>query len=601
MTPGQKRRAERLAQQLDNPVPIFEHHGPTENVERPKLRLVRWIQENEWIRDKHAQIVKFILKAAQKRLIALVVMVLYLRIYCEFIILKSRQLGFSTEIEGIVFALVHNIPNTEALLAAHQKDNTKKIFRITRRFYKRYPEAEEMGAKFNRECLEYPDEHGSRIDIVTAETEDSGASGTTNLGHLSEFGLFKKPEGFWQGFHPAMAKTPGALLFVESTGRPDAHDYKSLWDSSFKHDRQHPIKTYLYLMDCIAKGINPRIGIFESWTEDPEARIPLLPGEELELNDQEKALQTEFNLDLEQMKYWQQVWKTWFKGNWALALVEFPLKPDHPFQYYGGPAYDQEILSRLRASATPPVFRGEITCDTKSMFVKPILEPSEFGKLRIWEHPIIGELYVVSLDSAQGTGVGDFNEIVVAKVGRGDCKHKVVAHFRTNERHFGPGTNAAMSWFLGMYYNQGLIISERNAINQAAIEKLVEGHPGYPQTITSAPYPFLFSYTQKDRDTQEEREEYGFQSTGASVQAAIADLAESIHADLWEIDSVELIDQLMGYCEDPLKRGRNKFEQTYKDPVTGKLLDDGCDAMRVVEHGVRWVIDNDIPSLRRVE
>lgn len=585
--------------------------------EPEKLRLVKTMRETLNIRDKDAQIVSFIPNKAQRRLDSIVVICEKLEVAAIIEILKSRQKGFSTRIEGYIYTWAKKIPNTEALLAANMVKNTKKVFRITKRFHTNDPDTPETGSKFKQDALEYPENHGSRIDIVTAETEDAGASGTTNRVHNSEFGLFNKAADYWATLYPAWPARAGSMIFNESTGRHDAIAFKEMFDAAFRHDPEHPIETYKEIKRCRDLGVVAHISLFEHWLDDEEAEIPLSPHESFDtlgmdwgdkrgLDDKERELAVEFPVlrdRPEKMKWFHQQYLG-MKRNWARMMTEYPLKSEHPFLFWGGPAYNQVILNRLLEECLKktPVFRGEIDFDSDYATGKPKLERNEFGHLFVYEDPLPNYLYVIGLDCAQGTGSGDYNEIVVVRVPKANEKRKVVAHWRTNERGVGPGMAAVTAWLLAKHYgkfgNIPLMIPERQAINVAAIEKLLEGHPLFPKM--TAPYPLIFSYIQLDRDTHEPREEYGFQTTQTAKESSIENLALQINADLYEIESEMLIRQLIGFSEDPLKKGRGRWVQRFIDPETKKPNDDGESALRMANYGVDWVLDNDIPVLERI-
>ena len=93
-----------------------------------------WIEENLWLRSKQRAVVPFRLNSAQ--------LDYYLRrTYCD-IILKARQLGFTTLTCGLFFADTLLNPNTISVIVAHDADSSQRIFQIVHLFQQRLPEEE---------------------------------------------------------------------------------------------------------------------------------------------------------------------------------------------------------------------------------------------------------------------------------------------------------------------------------------------------------------------------------------------------------------------------------------------------------------------------
>jgi len=98
------------------------------------------------IRDKNAQIIPLVANPAQERLIDIVED--WKRTYPDersrptlyIIILKARQLGFSTATEAIFFHELHFAPNRLAMIVSYDDDSATTINDMSDRFYQYLPQ-----------------------------------------------------------------------------------------------------------------------------------------------------------------------------------------------------------------------------------------------------------------------------------------------------------------------------------------------------------------------------------------------------------------------------------------------------------------------------
>ena len=93
-----------------------------------------WIEQNLFIRTKERKVVPLRWNDPQ-------------RDYMENrtnrdLILKPRQLGFSTQIEALFFGDTVLTPNTTSVMLAHDMASTEVIFGIAQLFWDRLPESE---------------------------------------------------------------------------------------------------------------------------------------------------------------------------------------------------------------------------------------------------------------------------------------------------------------------------------------------------------------------------------------------------------------------------------------------------------------------------
>ena len=133
------------------------------------------------------------------------------------LILKSRQIGFSTLIQAIIFHSAIT-ETTSALTLSHNQQTTDKLRLIQERFYLNFPdniqEFHKPARKYaNNTLTTYPDTD-STLTISTAGSLNTGRGSTYTIFHGSEVAFWSNPEEIIAGALQGMSK-PNIIL--EST------------------------------------------------------------------------------------------------------------------------------------------------------------------------------------------------------------------------------------------------------------------------------------------------------------------------------------------------------------------------------------------------
>ena len=96
----------------------------------------RWYIEHLLkIRNKRQEIVLLKLNGPQERLYNQIKELQEQGIPVRMIVLKARQMGFSTVIQAIFFWSVTTARNVAALVMAHKEDASSNLFAMAKRFY----------------------------------------------------------------------------------------------------------------------------------------------------------------------------------------------------------------------------------------------------------------------------------------------------------------------------------------------------------------------------------------------------------------------------------------------------------------------------------
>ncbi|WP_330696167.1 hypothetical protein, partial [Anaerotignum sp.] len=359
----------------------------------------KYIEKFLHIRTKDGRIVPFRLNESQLRLYEVICAEEEKKKPIRIIILKSRQMGFSTLTEGIIYKKTATRKLRNALIITHKDEATSNLFNMSKLFYEKSPEwvrpmlknsnAKELifenPTKNPKDKKKYPGLK-SKIKCTTAGGKGVGRSDTLNYIHMSEV-------AFWPGdilttyagLMQAVPNTPGSMVIIESTAN-GFNAFKKMWD------------------DAVA-GRNDYVPLFFAWYEMQEYRMAY-HGEEL--TDEEKELQEAFQLDHEQI-----MWRRWCIANNCnndldMFKQEYPSTPEEAFLTTGDCVFKNkdEILLHIRGLEEQTCIRGQFTYKEKQIALdRIVLSDIQFsqdgkGEICIYKEPEKGAPYVIGGDTA---------------------------------------------------------------------------------------------------------------------------------------------------------------------------------------------------------
>ena len=359
------------------------------------------------IRTKSGAVIPFRLNAAQRKLYDVAKRQQQRGRGVRIIILKARQLGFSTLTEGLIFHACATRPNTNALIVTHREDATANLFRMSKLFYDELPEpikpmlrtsnAQELvfenPTRSAREKAERPGLR-SRLRCATAGGKGIGRSDTLQCVHLSEYAFW--PEGSdgkaatLTGILQAVPSMPGTMVVIESTAN-GYEDFKDRWDAA-------------------VAGENDFEAVFFAWFENPEYVMEPVPG--TEWTPDELEMQARCGLTDAQLQ-----WRRWCianncGGSLDMFRQEYPSNPDEAFLHSGTGVFDNEQVILRRETAPEPVKRGRFVWEEDMRYA---WEDDPLGEIRIWKEPEEGRPYVLGGDTA-GEGSDWFTAHVIDNV-----------------------------------------------------------------------------------------------------------------------------------------------------------------------------------------
>lgn len=261
------------------------------------------------IKDKGGDIVPFVLNRAQQ----------YVHDRLEeqkaktgrvrALILKSRQMGFSTYVGGRLFHRTTLNKGIQTFILTHEQDATDNLFGMVERFHANTPLRPSTGAA-NAKELNF-DILDSGYSVGTAGSKAVGRSRTLQNFHGSEVSRWPNAKGHFAGVVQAVPNLPGTEIILESTANGVGGEFHERWQKA-------------------EAGVGDYIAIFVPWFWTEEYREPVPPS--FKMTEEEALYASQYELDLEQM-VWRRA-KIDELGD-LMFKQEYPASANEAFQTTG--------------------------------------------------------------------------------------------------------------------------------------------------------------------------------------------------------------------------------------------------------------------------
>lgn len=489
------------------------------------LNCLIYLQTLLKIRDKEGRLIALILNPPQLRLYDAIKAQWQAGKPVRIIILKARQMGFSTLVVAIVFWMTATAHNVESMIVAHKDEATANLFRMVKRFLDCLPaKLRPMTKASNAKELVFdlPSRYkgtgqglGSRIRCATAGGSGVGRSYTLKCLHLSEYAFWpgNKAETF-TGLVQAVPDKPGTLIVIESTAN-GFDDFKLKWDAAVQAQRD---------------GTDGYFPIFFAWFEMPDYRKK--PRKGFVRTEEEEQLAKTYGLDDKQL-----AWRRWCiaeqcGGDVELFHQEYPCTPEEAFVSTGRCVFDKQALVLWLARARREKWeRGSfrITYNDAGKIADYRWQPEKNGPIRIRKGPIEGVPYVLGGDTA-GTGTDYFAAHVLDnRTG----EQVAVVHHQYGERAF-----AEQVYCLGLHYNKALIGLEVN-------------YSTYPEMLLEElRYPRLYVRQRYDNYLGKLVDAFGFETTGKTRHIIVDTLKDVAAQALHTITDPDTLGEMLSFVYD---------------------------------------------------
>ncbi len=414
-----------------------------------------------------AGLIPFKLNTVQKKLHAIIEKHYQETGKVRVIILKGRQFGVSTYVQGRFFRKSATTPAISTLTVTHEREATELLFKMNTTFWENLPTLQGVDFQMprtasNKKEIIFAPPLSSYLAIDTAG-ESMGRSATFHCLHASEVPYWKDAESSFLSAFQSVPDAPGTEVIIEGTANGTGnYFYKMYWEAK--------------------EGKNEFLPIFLSWAWHDEYQRPLPDGFEITLP--EFRLMEKYGLSKEQI-----AWRRWAiankcQGSEEKFMQEYPLNEEEAFLTSGRPFLGKSIVRRIQPFPKIPILRGRMGARLgEHGNVTPEFIAEESGTLTVWRFPEEGRAYDIGADVGGVSEESDFHAAYVVDHVSGET----CAEFWG---HCDPDVYAEQLALLGEWYNWGVVAVENNPgqkdYGPEVIRLLVQDH-SYPNLYHHAP------------------------------------------------------------------------------------------------------------------
>jgi hypothetical protein len=496
------------------------------------------------------------------------------------LVLKARQLGFSTYAQG---KLIHEATlneNRNALVVAHDVKTGDKLYRMGETMYGQLPEDRTIkpptrtyrrgrflhfappGADAWQRGDIFPN---STYFVDTAGEFEAGRGGTYHLAHLSEFAFWERPLEKLTALLQGVPDTPDSLLIVESTAN-GLNLFADLWKDA-------------------EEGKNDFVPFFWGWWRDPSYSLAFANEREHDLFKQElgrgaygedepdliKLLEGEgfTEREIHEKLHWRRrTIANKLAGNLDKFRQEYPSTPEEAFVTSGRQVFDHNLVRQVLAacdSTDPRVPTAENPGPTLGAF-KPsgltyvldrsgedtIQKPTgalwvpredalQSDLFRLWVPPEVDPdgRYVIGVDVSggemdEGASTPAYHAVQIID----HRTREQVAEYRS---HIDPNALAKLIYLAALHFNEAWVAVE------------ITGGWGLPvirRIYLDYHYPMVYIRRPHERTSEKTTNLLGWHTTTATKPLIEAHGAEMLRDGSHGIKSRDLALEMLSYVKD---------------------------------------------------
>lgn len=495
----------------------------------------KYIEQFIKIRNKNSEIVSLKLNKPQQRLYDEIKRQKQLGKPVRIIILKARQMGFSTLTESIIFKDTVTHFNVNSGIVAHKDDSTNNLFNMSKLMYECLPtELKPSKKASNAKELVFDKDDGtglkSKIKVMTAGGDGIGRSDTFNNLHISEYAFWgKNKKEQLIGLLQSVPNLPNTMIIIESTAN-GFDDFKDMWDKA-------------------VKGENDFVPLFVGWNELDEYSMHY---DDFELTIEEKELKESYKLTNEQLAWRRWCIKNNCDGDIEYFNQEYPICPEEAFMSTGECIFDKKIIIKrieeLR-QRKEPIKRGSFVYDFHNNIISNIRwidDPR--GIIKIYEEPRVNIQYGIGGDTA-GEGSDLFaSQVIENFTGR----QMAVLWGKIDEDLY-----AKQMYCLGKYYNIALLGIEAN-------------FSSYPiKELQKYRYPKQYVREKEDKITGKKEKSYGFKTTSITRPVILAELVRILREEIGNINDIPTLEEALTFIRN--EKGRPEAQLGKHDDLIMSL------------------------------
>jgi len=523
--------------------------------------------------DKRSNLVPFVPNKAQLRLLAKIRQREAMGRPVRILVLKARQLGFSTLSLGLMYEKTTTNTGWGSFFAAHDDDSTKELFKRVRLMYDMAPD-KPMTRYSTKTELDFsnPDprlrqiEPGllSSISVGTAGKATLGRSRTLRFLHCSEVAFWKDAQTVLLGLEQALPDDAGTVEIIESTANGVGNEFHSRWRRASDPDEAG---------DWIA--------LFVAWFDDELYRRPLAGGqmdpipscveEREEFLSDEASMKALNDLDDDQLN-----WRRWAIvsrcGNSLDSFKqEYPSTPDEAFLASGRPVFNQQRINYRKRQLEAHDLKARhgkakkrfVTGDVKKKGRTAKFVANPHGYLRVYQFPVAGHHYYAAADVSEGVvkgKTGDRSAIQILDTSTFEQVAVWVGRIPVHEF-----TDALE--ILGYYYNTARLVPEANNHGHTVCYMLTNRH-----------YPNLWLREDIDGLGAKIVEKPGWLTNVKTRPFMVDALDQLVNESTIKVNDIPSLDEMLSFVRNP-KTGKPEGDEGCHDDLVIALAI-GCGALK---------------------
>ena len=565
-----------------------------EKIKLIKQDFYKFAKMNLYIKDKFANIVPFVPNEPQRALIDYVLLCIKEKRPVKVIILKARQMGFSTAVEALCYWWTSTNFNINSVIIGNDEKSSLNLYRMFRRYFDNTNILFKPSVRYNTKSdltFEKFDENGkqiglgSAIKIETAKNKSAGRSDTVNFLHASELGAWENGEdlvaSLMQTVPDAEVMEKPSMVFLESTAEGRGNYFHKEYVAAVnKKNNYQPLFAPWWILDTYERDATfedlGQLNDYESFLVELMRKGHETLGHKFPIKEESIP---------RKLAYYRRKAKD-FAATPERLPQEYPSTWEEAFIASGKNVFNPLALQEMEKDATPleDVEYYKITpledrpyeeFELEQMPFEENETPDDFtykAPLKIWEKPKPYKEYVIGADVAEGLKGGDFSVATVVDI----STMAVVARWRG---HCDPDKFGEILGALGTYYNYALIGVEVNNHGLTTVQKLRD--------------TFYTNLYKRDRGYDEEWEtptvNLGWKTDMRTKRLMIDDLIKLVRERVIKDKDIVFINEAFSYVRD--ERGRmNAEEGSHDDTIMATAI-----AYQLFPWG-----DNDISNLKVV-
>lgn len=419
---------------------------------------------------KGGRIIPLVMRPAQLRLMEIIDQRRALGVRPQVVILKSRQLGFSTVVAAEFFrrALVYRHRHT--LISAHKAEPAEILFDRIRLMYEQLPASMKPKQKASTVRKLHFEAEDSRLEVAIAN--EARAMTAQDL-HISELAFYQNAVQFMTSVMETCPDEPEATVIVESTPNGVGNYFHELWIQASRPGSR-----------------SAWVPMFVPWFDEPlHVKTPWFEMEDLFARTDDAALRAQEIVKIHKVSHAQIAWwldhlQNTCNGELDVMEQEQASDPINCFLASGRKVFETKALVHFMglagidptAEAGPdPAAEDARDCELEPNPVDrrtPKIVRARRGHWRIFRSPVPRNLYIVGGDISAGDSGSDPSPLTI--LNRHTMNLDATWYGRTP-----PDRLAKEAMLAGYWYNVAQIAGEAN--NQGILFNTELERAEYPE------------------------------------------------------------------------------------------------------------------------